>query len=99
MPAADSPAPIGRRAGGRRHWSDKRVRRAVTAGLFLGTTLFLADVLSRLLFHRDFSSSGDGLHAFVSGLISYVIAVLGVGLTAACAAGVWTRLRHRPGGG
>jgi hypothetical protein len=61
----------------------------------MGTTLFLANGISWLLFHRDFSSSGDSLHAFISGLISYVIAALGVGLAAACAAGIWTRLRHR----
>lgn len=99
MSAADSPARIGRHAGGRGHWSAKRVRRAATSGLFMGTTFFLADAISRLLFHRDFSSNGDSLPAFVSGLISYVVAVLGIGSTAACVAGIWKRLRHRPGGG
>lgn len=95
MPTADRPAHIGRHVGGRRRWSGKRVRRAATSGLVMGITYFIAEVISKLLFHRDFSSSGDGLHAFVGGLVSFFIAILGVGLAAACAAGTWTRLRRQ----
>jgi hypothetical protein len=60
-------------------------------------SLTLASLISGLLFHRDFLGS-HGFDGFVTGVLSLVLAGVGLALIASFAAAIWKRARRRLGG-
>ena len=72
--------------------------RAITGGLFMAINFVVASVISRLFFHRDFLASSGGLRAFVTDVLSLLIAVVSTGLIASVAAPGLQRIRRRLGG-
>lgn len=63
----------------------------------MGMTLAAASAVSGLFFHRDFLG-GQGWGAFVTGVMSVVIAGVGIAVTVSLAASALAWWRRRPGG-
>jgi hypothetical protein len=58
----------------------------------MGATLAVASVISGLIFHRGLAPI-TSFGGFITSLISFVIATVGVGLAAGVAALIWTARR------
>jgi hypothetical protein len=90
-PLGDHDRRSGRHAGG--HGQSRRTAsqpwtRAARGGLFIGISLTLSTLLSRLLFHRDFLGS-YGFEGFVTDVLSGVLAIVGLALIASFTAPIW----------
>src|SRR5215469_12508896 len=83
----------GRHAGGRQRFRF-RIREAATGALAIWATWAVASVISRIIFQRDFLPV-TSFGGFVTGLISFVIASVGVGVAASVAALVILTVRRR----
>lgn len=98
-PLGDHSQRSGRHAGGRGqslHTASQRWTRAARGGLFIGTALTLATLLSRLLFRRDFLDS-YGFEGFVTEVLSGVLAIVALTLIASFTASIWKRACRRCG--
>jgi hypothetical protein len=62
----------------------------------MGATLAVASVISGLVFHRGLAPI-TSFGGFITSLISFLIATMGLGLTATVAALIWTTRRDRLG--
>jgi hypothetical protein len=90
-PLGDHDRRSGRHAGGHgqsRHTASQPWTRAACGGLFIGISLTLSTLLSRLLFHRDFLGS-YGFEGFVTDVLSGVLAIVGLALIASFTAPIW----------
>jgi hypothetical protein len=99
-PLKDQGQRSGRHAAGHgqsRHTAGQHWARAARYGLFVGLSLTLARLLSRLLFHHDYLG-GHGFEGFVANVLSLVLAGVGLALIACFVAAIWNRARRRLGG-